>query len=129
MSDRSRGPAQFTSRIRAKYAGVRGNVAGHDSRNVRSLIDRSGFVARSSPSVDVCFAPLPAEQNEPPPWVGSSGVSSGQIGEGVVQRLERLAGQALGELGSRQVVRAAPPTISAPPLNSTGVASPSCRTT
>ena len=40
-------------------------------------MESSVFVFRSSPSVEVCFFPLPAEQNDPPPCVGFSKVSSG----------------------------------------------------
>ena len=78
MSVLRRGPDQLISRIRAKYAGVRGNDAGHDVRNSCSFIESNRFVARSSPSVDTCFSPLPAEQNDPPPCVGFSRVSSGR---------------------------------------------------
>ena len=77
MSFRRRAPDQLISRIREKYTGVRGNDAGHFVRNSCSPIESSGFVIRSSPNVDVCCFPLPAAQNDPPPCVGFSTVSSG----------------------------------------------------
>ena len=130
MSLRSRGPDQFTSRIRPKYVGVRGNDAGQSWKNASSLMASNGFVARSAPSVDVCSAPLlPVEQNEPDPWVGISGVSPGRSSNACCRVSYAIPRQALRELRPRQVRRAAPPTISAPPLNNTGASSPSRRNT
>ena len=76
----------------------------------------SGFVAFSRPIVVVRSAPGGAEQNEPAPCVGYTGVASGSAAR---RRNDRNCARANGSVisGDTRSVRAAAPTINDPPVN------------
>ena len=76
----------------------------------------SGFVAFSRPIVVVRSAPGGAEQNEPAPCVGYTGVPSGNAAN---RRNDWNCARANGSVSSADTrsVRAAAPTINDPPVN------------
>ena len=107
MSLRSRAPDQFASRIRPKYAGVRGNTAGHREER-SSVIASNGLVVRSAPSVEVC-----STRSSRSAVRTGAGVASGESRRAALRTrghgLERLSREPLVSPAPARSVRAAPP--------------------
>ena len=110
----------FTSRIRAKYAGTRGSVCGHDADEALlvGLGDQRVGGTLGTKGRGVARRTRRAEGPGAVRWQQHRVV--GQVGERLVDRVELRAGEGVGEARTEEIGPGRSPAINAPPLQSSG---------
>src|SRR5207247_55797 len=83
-----------------------------------SVVWKMGLVRRSWSSVVSCPLRPPVPQNEPPPWVGKTLISSGSPRSLTCSVLRASRARWTARCGPNRSVRAIAPRITAPPENS-----------